>query len=144
MRISDWIQTCALPIFASLVTAGLDTIALRCPAHPAMQDLIRESGRPLAAPSANASGSISPTRAEHVLAGLGGKISMILDAGPTERGLESTIVAPDEDHIRLLRPGPLTAEMLTSLQSLPVPGPKGGKHEAPGHLPSPYTPPNHP
>src|SRR3546814_16067207 len=89
MRISDWIQTCALPIFASLVTAGLDTIALRCPAHPAMQDLIRESGRPLAAPSANASGSISPTRAEHVLAGLGGKISMILDAGPTERGLES-------------------------------------------------------
>src|SRR3546814_14128815 len=111
MRISDWIQTCALPIFASLVTAGLDTIALRCPAHPAMQDLIRESGRPLAAPSANASGSISPTRAEHVLAGLGGKISMILDAGPTERGLESTIVAPDEDHIRLLRPGPITAEL---------------------------------
>src|SRR3546814_7998119 len=92
---------------ASLVTAGLDTIALRCPAHPAMPDLIRESGRPLAAPSANASGSISPTRAEHVLAGLGGKISMILDAGPTERGLESTIVAPDDDHIRLLRPGPL-------------------------------------
>src|SRR3546814_10994562 len=72
------------------------------------------------APSANASGSISPTRAEHVLAGLGGKISMILDAGPTERGLESTIVAPDEDHIRLLRPGPITAAMLHSLTSLPV------------------------
>src|SRR3546814_19336792 len=100
MRISDWssdVCSSDLSPIASLVTAGLDTIALRCPAHPAMQDLIRESGRPLAAPSANASGSISPTRAEHVLAGLGGKISMILDAGPTERGLESTMVAPDED-----------------------------------------------
>src|SRR3546814_2583663 len=98
-----------------------------------MQDRIRESGRPLAAPSAKASGSISPTRAEHVLAGLGGKISMILDAGPTERGLESTIVAPDEDHIRLLRPGPITAEMLHSLTSLPVPGAQGGKIRSEEH-----------
>src|SRR3546814_3262564 len=99
-----------------------------------MQDLIRESGRPLAAPSANASGSISPTRAEHVLAGLGGKISMILDAAPTERGLESTIVAPDVDHIRLLRSGPITAEMLHSMTSLPAPGAHGGTNEAPGQL----------
>lgn len=125
---------------ASLVTAGLDTIALRCPAHPAMQDLIRESGRPLAAPSANASGSISPTRAEHVLASLGGKIPMILDAGATERGLESTIVVPDEEHIRLLRPGPITAEMLHSLTSLPITGARGGKIEAPGQLLSHYAP----
>src|SRR3546814_1839212 len=65
---------------------------------------------------------------------------MILDAGPTERGLESTIVAPDEDHIRLLRPGPITAEMLHSLTSLPVPGAQGGKIEAPVHLLTHYAP----
>src|SRR3546814_18802737 len=105
-----------------------------------MQDRIRESGHPLAAPSAKSIGSISPTRAEHVLAGLGVKSSMILDAGPTERGLESTIVAPDEDHIRLLRPGPITAEMLHSLTSLPVTGAQGGKIEAPGQLLSHYAP----
>ena len=69
------------------------TVALRCPAHPAMRALLDAAGRPLAAPSANASGAISPTRAEHVLASLGGRIPLILDGGPTERGLESTIVA---------------------------------------------------
>ena len=67
---------------ASLVTAGLDTIALRIPAHPAMQALLTEAG-PLAAPSANASGSISPTRAEHVLKSLGGRIALIVDGGAT-------------------------------------------------------------
>ncbi|MEO5971860.1 MAG: L-threonylcarbamoyladenylate synthase, partial [Sphingomicrobium sp.] len=78
---------------ASLVTAGLPTIGLRVPAHPAMQALLAACGRPLAAPSANASGAISPTRAEHVLVSLGGRIPLILDAGATARGLESTIVA---------------------------------------------------
>ena len=73
----------------------------RHPAKPA-------AGCPLAAPSANASGTISPTRAEHVLASLGGRIPMILDGGPTERGLESTIVAVEEDGVRLLRPGPVS------------------------------------
>ncbi|HEU0135379.1 MAG TPA: L-threonylcarbamoyladenylate synthase, partial [Allosphingosinicella sp.] len=81
---------------AAAVTAGLGTVAIRCPAHPAMQDLLAAAGRPLAAPSANASGSISPTRAKHVLASLGGRIPLILDGGPTERGLESTIVAVEE------------------------------------------------
>src|SRR5688572_7708622 len=77
---------------ASLVTAGLTTLAVRAPAHPAMRALLAACGRPLAAPSANLSGRVSPTRAEHVLAGLGGRIPLIVDGGPTAHGLESTIV----------------------------------------------------
>src|ERR1043165_2447893 len=69
---------------ASIVTAGLTTIGIRVPAHPAMQDLLRAVGRPLAAPSANASGSISPTRAEHVLKSLSGRIPLVIDGGATE------------------------------------------------------------
>jgi L-threonylcarbamoyladenylate synthase len=120
--------------------AGLPTVALRLPAHPAMQALIRESGRPLAAPSANRSGWISPTRADHVLASLGGKIRLILDEGPTSEGLESTIVAPEKDRIRLLRPGPITVAMLEEATRLPVEMVSGGKVEAPGHLESHYAP----
>lgn len=125
---------------ASLVTAGLSTIALRCPAHPAMQGLIRESGRPLAAPSANASGSISPTRAKHVAASLNGRIPMILDAGPTEQGLESTIIVPEDSSIRLLRPGPVTVDMLEQSTGLRVTRTDNGKVEAPGQLSSHYAP----
>lgn len=117
---------------ASIVTAGLPTIALRCPAHPAMRDVLIAAGRPLAAPSANASGSISPTRAEHVLKSLGGRIPMILDAGPTAVGLESTIVAVGADgSLRLLRPGPV---------DLGLPLETGGSIEAPGQLASHYAP----
>ncbi len=93
---------------AALVTAGLDTIAIRVPRHRAMQDLIAASGRPLAAPSANASGGISPTTAAHVAASLGGNVPLILDDGATEAGLESTIVMGRT----VLRPGPVTAEAL--------------------------------
>jgi L-threonylcarbamoyladenylate synthase len=125
---------------APAVTAGLPTIALRVPAHPAMLGLIRESGRPLAAPSANRSGAISPTRAEHVLASLEGRIRMVLDAGPTSEGLESTIAAPREDRIRLLRPGPITASMLTEATRIPVVGADGTSIEAPGQLASHYAP----
>ncbi len=89
---------------AALVTAGLDTVAIRVPRHRAMQGLIAASGRPLAAPSANASGGISPTRAAHVAASLGDAVAVIIDDGATEAGLESTIV-----HGRtVLRPGPVT------------------------------------
>lgn len=91
----------------ALATAGLDTVAIRVPAHPAMQALLRETRRPLAAPSANASGTISPTRADHVLKSLGGRIPLIVDAGPTSVGLESSIVAAVAGELRLLRPGPL-------------------------------------
>ncbi|GAA4768646.1 L-threonylcarbamoyladenylate synthase [Stakelama sediminis] len=123
---------------ASLVTAGLPTVAIRCPAHRAMQGLIRATGKPLAAPSANASGSISPTRAEHVVASLNGHISLILDDGPTERGLESTIVAPGPPP-RLLRPGPVTAEAIEAVLGEPLQG-AGGGISAPGQLASHYAP----
>jgi len=116
---------------ASIVTAGLPTIGLRVPAHPAMQSLLRAVGRPLAAPSANASGSISPTRAEHVLKSLGGRIPLIVDAGPTERGLESTIVAATGWPLRLLRPGPIAVEAESAT---------GKRIEAPGQLASHYAP----
>ena len=117
---------------ASLVTAGLSTIALRVPAHPAMQALLRATGKPLAAPSANASGSISPTRAEHVMKSLGGQIPLIVDAGRTERGLESTIVAATGGPLRLLRRGPLDISNAIETETPNV--------EAPGQLASHYAP----
>jgi L-threonylcarbamoyladenylate synthase len=116
---------------ASIVTAGLPTIGLRVPAHPAMQALLRAVGRPLAAPSANASGSISPTRAEHVVKSLGGRISLIIDAGPTKRGLESTIVAATGGPLRLLRPGPIQVDAMREPSE---------RIEAPGQLASHYAP----
>ena len=117
---------------ASLVTAGLSTIALRVPAHPAMQALLRRTGRPLAAPSANASGRISPTRAEHVLKSLGGRIPLIVDAGLTERGLESTIVAATDGQLRLLRRGPIEVAGVIEAETAEI--------EAPGQLASHYAP----
>lgn len=116
---------------ASIVTAGLPTIGLRVPAHPAVQALLRAAGRPLAAPSANASGSISPTRAEHVLRTLDGRIPLVIDSGPTQRGIESTIVGATTGPLRLLRPGPVQVDAT-----------KGSRHaiEAPGQLASHYAP----
>ena len=116
---------------ASIVTAGLSTIGLRVPAHPAMQALLRATGRPLAAPSANASGSISATRAEHVMKSLGERIPLIVDAGATERGLESTIVAATGGPLRLLRPGPIQVGAEAAA---------GERIEAPGQLASHYAP----
>jgi L-threonylcarbamoyladenylate synthase len=117
---------------ASLVTAGLPTIAIRVPSHPAMQALLKACRRPLAAPSANASGSISPTRASHVASSLGGRIPLIIDAGACTVGLESTIIAVGEDGaLRLLRPGPI---------DLGLPLETGGNIEAPGQLASHYAP----
>jgi L-threonylcarbamoyladenylate synthase len=116
---------------ATIVTAGLPSIGLRVPAHSAMQALLHAAGRPLAAPSANASGSISPTRAEHVLKSLGGRIPLIVDGGPAERGLESTIVAATGGPLRLLRPGPIEVNADHSF---------GPAIEAPGQLASHYAP----
>lgn len=123
-----------------LVTAGLPTVAIRCPAHRAMRALIEASGAPLAAPSANRSGAISPTSAAHVLKSLGGRIPLILDDGPTERGIESTIAAPEEGRIRLLRPGPITAEMLERAAGVPVIIASGETIETPGQMESHYAP----
>src|SRR3546814_17925415 len=100
---------CPETAISLLVTAGLPTLAVRCPDHPVAKALIASVGRPLAAPSSNASGRISPTRAEHVLRSLGGRIPLILAPGPTTAGGESTIVAVAPDGLRLLRAAPLAA-----------------------------------
>ncbi len=115
---------------AAIVTAGLGTIALRVPAHPAMQALLAAVGRPLAAPSANASGRISPTRAAHVLASLDGRIALVIDDGATQRGIESTIVAATGGGLRLLRRGPIAIDAPLA----------SGTIEAPGMMASHYAP----
>jgi L-threonylcarbamoyladenylate synthase len=125
---------------ASLVTAGLDTIAIRVPSHPAMQALLRASGKPLAAPSANASGRISPSLAEHVLNSLGGKIGLIIDAGPTSHGLESTIVAVTDSAIHILRPGPIDVDKIEAMTGVSVSVRDAKKIDAPGQLASHYAP----
>jgi L-threonylcarbamoyladenylate synthase len=122
------------------VTAGLPTIAIRCPAHPVMQAVLAKSRLNLAAPSANKSGGISPTRAEHVLASLGGAVPVILDAGPCAAGLESTIVAVRENGWQILRPGPVTAEAIAEVAGSPAILASDEKIEAPGQLASHYAP----
>jgi len=116
---------------ASIVTAGLPSVGLRVPDHPAMRALLRATGRPLAAPSANASGSISPTKAAHVLRSLGGRIPLIVDGGSTTRGIESTIVAATGGPLRLLRRGPIEVDAAPVSRS---------KIESPGQLASHYAP----
>lgn len=105
---------------ASLVTAGLSTIAVRVPAHPAMQAVLAALGKPIAAPSANASGRLSPTRASHVLESLAGRIPLILDAGPTSAGLESSIVAIANGEARLLRQGAVSREAIEAAIGAPL------------------------
>ena len=99
-------------VIPDTVTVGLDTVALRCPIHPVARALIRLSGVPIAAPSANRSGKPSPTTAKHVLEDMDGRIPMILDGGPCKVGLESTVISLKDDGIHLLRPGAITKEML--------------------------------
>jgi len=118
---------------ASLVTAGLTTVAIRVPRHRAMQGLLAAADRPLAAPSANASNGISPTRAAHVAASLGTRVPLILDDGATEAGLESTIVAGRT----VLRPGPITA---ADLPFATTPYIKESAITAPGQLATHYAP----
>lgn len=98
-----------------LVSAGLDTVAVRAPAHPVAQALLRETGRPIAAPSANRSGRVSPTTAAHVAEELGANVAVILDDGPTPIGLESTVLDFSAEAPALLRPGAITLEQLTEL-----------------------------
>lgn len=125
------------------VTAGLDTIALRCPAHPVMRAVLEQSGLPLAAPSANRSGAISPTTAQHVADSLGENVSMILDGGPCGEGLESTIVSVADAGWRVLRPGPITAAQIGDILGMAqsaAPQQDAGKITAPGQLASHYAP----
>ena len=132
-------RTADCPV-ASIATAGLETIALRVPGHRAMQALLVETGAPLAAPSANASGGVSPTKAEHVLATLDGRIALVIDDGPTTAGVESTIARVKEGVVEVLRPGPVTADMLAEASGLAVTGVQGSQIVAPGMLASHYAP----
>lgn len=126
---------------APLVTAGLDTLAVRVPAHPAARALLREFDGPLAAPSANLSGRISPTCAAHVLAGLGGRIAAVLDDGPCGVGLESTIVGLADDTPVLLRPGGLPVEQIEAALGRPLlRHAKTDPLSAPGQMASHYAP----
>jgi L-threonylcarbamoyladenylate synthase len=136
--------TLVLPVregaVSPLVTAGLSTVAVRVPAHPLAQRLLRAFGGPVAAPSANPSGRVSPTRADHVLEGLDGRIAAVLDGGPCAVGLESTILLPDPEPV-LLRPGGLPAEALeAALGTAPAIGGDAGSPTSPGQLASHYAP----
>jgi len=102
---------------ADEVSAGLDTIAIRVPDHPLAQALLHKVQRPLAAPSANRSGAVSPTHAEHVVESLGDKVDLVLDGGPCAVGLESTVLAVDEAPPVVLRPGGVTLAMLRKVNA---------------------------
>jgi tRNA threonylcarbamoyl adenosine modification protein (Sua5/YciO/YrdC/YwlC family) len=108
-------------IVPEIVTAGLDTVAVRISAHPVFAGIVRELNKPLAAPSANRFGRVSPTTAQHVMDELGGRIPFIIDAGPTQHGIESTIVTVRDSKIDILRRGPITEEDLRGLGFQPTP-----------------------
>ncbi len=129
---------------ADLVTAGLQTIAIRVPHHNVAQNLLHAVGRPLAAPSANRSGLVSPTTADHVAADLSQDVSLIINGGPTTVGLESTIVAVDGDNVTLLRPGGVAREAIESRLGSSITATKTEKAPtaplSPGQLASHYAP----
>ena len=122
------------------VTGGLGTVGLRVPAHPVARSLLSEFGGPIAAPSANPFGRVSATRAEHVLAELNGRVDLILDGGPCEVGLESTIVDLASPHPAVLRPGVITAEQIAAVLPTEVRGAAASSPRVSGSLPSHYAP----
>jgi L-threonylcarbamoyladenylate synthase len=122
-----------------LASAGLDTVAVRVPAHPVAQALLREVARPIAAPSANRSGRVSPTEAAHVAEDFGDEVAMILDDGSTPVGLESTVLDLSGEAPTLLRPGAVTFEALTELLG-PIALPGSALPRSPGMLASHYAP----
>ena len=126
-------------IIPEIVTAGLDTVAVRFSTHPVFSKIIREFGKPLAAPSANRFGGVSPTAAQHVLDDLQDRITLIIEGGPTAHGIESTIVAIRDGKIDILRRGPITAEQLSELAKIDVVA-AGEKVSVPGQLPAHYAP----
>jgi len=132
------------PAVPKVVTAGLSSVAVRMPAHPLLRRLLRRCGLPLAAPSANPFGYLSPTTAAHVRDGLGDRVRHILDGGPCRHGLESTIVdVRDPGRPVLLRPGVITARQLERVLGVPVRVPRrrgAGPVRAPGQLARHYSP----
>ena len=135
------LQDSALSLLAS---AGLDTAAIRAPAHPVAQALIRAAGRPISGPSANRSGTVSPTRAEHVAESLGERVPMILDGGPCLVGVESTVLDLTTSPPTLLRPGGVTREAIEAVigrVALSDAIPNGdAARKSPGQLTSHYAP----
>jgi L-threonylcarbamoyladenylate synthase len=127
---------------SDLVTAGLESIALRVPDHPVARALLLAAARPIAAPSANRSGHVSPTTADHVAADLGEAPAMILDAGPTAHGLESTVLDARGDRVVMLRPGATTAEAIEAVLGDPIARGFEGSNRplSPGQLESHYAP----
>lgn len=125
---------------SALVSAGGPTVALRAPAHPIAQALLEASLLPIAAPSANPAGRVSPTTADHVLAGLGARVGLVLDGGPCGIGLESTVVDVTTDTPRLLRPGGLTRERLEAEIGRLTEVRDEGALRSPGRLASHYAP----
>jgi L-threonylcarbamoyladenylate synthase len=124
---------------SQLASAGLDTVAIRVPCHQVAQALLHETGRPIAAPSANRSGRVSPTEAAHVAEELGDRVALILDGGRTPVGLESTVLDLSGEAAVLLRPGGVTSEQLTELLG-PIAMPASAQPRSPGMLPSHYAP----
>jgi L-threonylcarbamoyladenylate synthase len=130
-------------IIPEILTAGLDTVAVRISAHPIFSEIIRAFGGPLAAPSANRFGRVSPTTAQHVLDELDGRIPLIVDAGSTIHGIESTIVAVHDGQVDILRRGPITAEQLRSMGFQPIAHRQDADTtivRAPGQSPTHYAP----
>ncbi len=124
-----------------LARAGLDTVALRVPAHPLAAALLAAFGGPVVAPSANPSGALSPTRAAHVVDGLGDSVDMVIDGGPTPLGIESTVVAIADGTVTLLRPGAVALEEIEGeIGPVRVPGVDPARPSAPGQLASHYAP----
>jgi len=126
---------------SDLARAGLDSVALRVPAHPVAQALLQAAGVPVAAPSANRSGRVSPTHAWHVMGDLDGRIDLVLDGGPTQVGVESTIVACLGEDVRVLRPGGVAREEIERVLGRGVAGAaENAAVTAPGMLASHYAP----
>ena len=126
-------------IVPEIVTAGLDSIAVRMSSQSVFTEIIAAFGKPVAAPSANRFGRISPTTAQHVFDELSGRIPLIIDAGPTTHGLESTIIGVRGDQIDILRRGPVTAEQLAKFGRIKIARAQQ-RVSAPGQLPSHYAP----
>jgi L-threonylcarbamoyladenylate synthase len=126
-------------IVPDLVTSGLETVAVRMSAHPVFRAVIERFGKPLAAPSANRFGRISPTAAAHVQSELSGRIPLIVDGGATEHGVESTIIKIHGDELHILRAGPITIEELAHFGAVKY-SVAGDKPDAPGQLESHYAP----
>jgi L-threonylcarbamoyladenylate synthase len=139
--------TLVLPVASTsgislLARAGLDSVAVRSPSHEIARALIEAAGVPLAAPSANRSGAVSPTTAAHVAADLDGRVDLILDGGPCRHGLESTIVACLGGRPQLLRPGAIPREAIASALGFPIDSMSAARTtpNAPGQLASHYAP----